>query len=638
MNNKPRYIIVMPTLDADDNVGMTIATKIAKAATAAGFSPIVCGSSNVQKLRSQYFTFYPCFSKINKNKYLSIFKKLFKKLFSPLTKFLAYQRSTDRHISSIGLFWIIFFFRTDIHYYICIRKFVSKIKIQSCDKIFIPNITTQNFPIWALFAATEIHKSQAEFTLFFDKNFRLGNKLSDYAAAIIFEKSSMRGKLLSITEDKNFIDYFIKEFALPIRFYPQIRYASDIILKKIILGIAIKEINLSPKILIFYSLKNLQSISSGSSLRLYLIMRYLKENSCRVHICIPKQHVKFKNCLISFYNIKENYVDKIIFFIHKIQQKIFLSKYRDIIQFITYIRNRENRKLRRKLSKILLSSNVIFVEHILYLDMITPLSKMADIPIFVTLYDDDSNRCYITYIKNFIRKIIIRRLEKVEKIATVEKTEHEMLNRYGLKNYLIPSTADTKTFFSGIIETDNKLDKTPPNILFVGSNYYPNIEAKNNIFYLAQKAKFLGHSWKFTIVGDCASPIESTSNVCATGVLSHENLVKAYANATLLISPLTSGVGAAVKAIEGLGTGKPFLGTSTTFRGLDVHNRRECFIEDNLEKYIERIQEILEIPEYTKMVGLCGKKFAEQYDFRNIFRPYLDFIYKEYPIKNISSL
>lgn len=619
MERDYRYIVAVPTLRSRASVGLDYIENLFHLAEKIGYSPVLykleCHNSKYEQVNENYnCSFIWTWG-------MSYIKNRVEKFFYKLV--CAIQ---NRAICNIQLI-LPFLTRLYQKLYNGIFGYAGiSMDIEKSDKILIIGINAENFAQCIFFAKRIVSEKKCCIFMLFDDTFHLAENFSSQVAKYIFEELSFEGKCLNYTESEVFRKYFINEFALPIRDGKCLFCSPDGSPEQFLLSKYEVSGKTSPaRPLIFYSLKNLSSPSSGSSLRFYLLVRYLKENFCNVSICIPKQNIEPICESIYSYDLPETVLDKITFILHKVQQKLSLSRFRDAIQLIAYTRSRDNRDLRRQLSFGLSCSDSLFVEHILYLDIVRPMARLAGIPIFVTLYDDDSNRCYLPIVKKFIKKVIIGRLKSADAIATVEKKEHDMLEECGLKNYLIPSTADTLTFYSNDTDCINFIDSDEYNILFVGSNYYPNIEAKKIIFELAKKALMKNFPWKFVIVGGCATPAESHENVKTYGVLNREELAQVYSRSSLLISPLVSGVGAAVKAIEGLGTGKPFLGTSITFRGLDVHDGQECFVEDDIDNFISRIHAIYTDQFRAESVGLRGKALARQYDFRNIFVPYLDF-------------
>lgn len=200
-----------------------------------------------------------------------------------------------------------------------------------------------------------------------------------------------------------------------------------------------------------------------------------------------------------------------------------------------------------------------------------------------------------------IEKVLLEKLLlKYEKDAIksafdvflVSRNDLEFFDNIVKRNYNLvenpPKITDIKT-------TDliiNKLNLKNKNIiLFVGSNWYPNIEAAifiaNN---LAPKLKDL----IFVIVGDCGAKIKfKTDNVIITGRVTDDELAELYHHSKLVLIPLIHGTGSSIKTIEAIGLGKMVLTTSVGVRGIDNINYKLVRVEDDFEKYPEIIMQLV---------------------------------------------
>lgn len=103
-------------------------------------------------------------------------------------------------------------------------------------------------------------------------------------------------------------------------------------------------------------------------------------------------------------------------------------------------------------------------------------------------------------------------------------------------------------------------------LLFVGSNFFANVEATD--FILRYIAPFV--NCKIKIVGNvCENYIGKhiPPNVLFTGQV--EDLLPYYANALAVIAPIFSGSGLKTKTVEALRYGKTIIGTHEAFQGID---------------------------------------------------------------------
>jgi hypothetical protein len=100
--------------------------------------------------------------------------------------------------------------------------------------------------------------------------------------------------------------------------------------------------------------------------------------------------------------------------------------------------------------------------------------------------------------------------------------------------------------------------------------------------------------------------------------------------ADLVPIPLPFGTGTSLKTIEAMAGGKVVLGTVAAFRGLEVTSGMEAVIEDDLDRYPERIVGLLADDAERTRIGASARCFATQYDYRIAYRAYLKML--EFPV------
>ncbi|MGC8680357.1 MAG: glycosyltransferase family 4 protein, partial [Candidatus Micrarchaeia archaeon] len=104
---------------------------------------------------------------------------------------------------------------------------------------------------------------------------------------------------------------------------------------------------------------------------------------------------------------------------------------------------------------------------------------------------------------------------------------------------------------------------------------------------------------EFIIVGKGCRP-EIDGNVHILGEVKNIDYVMKKADA--FIAPLISGKGLKTKILTYFEYKKPVIGTSLAFRGYNVKNRVNCIIEDNVDKFYLRIDELNEDPRLIKRI------------------------------------
>ena len=160
--------------------------------------------------------------------------------------------------------------------------------------------------------------------------------------------------------------------------------------------------------------------------------------------------------------------------------------------------------------------------------------------------------------------------------------------------------------------------------LFVGSAHIPNRNAAAELRSLALSASEddAGRTLLFVVAGDCAEP-ERLRNFIALGSVDAVALRLLYEATDVVLIPLRQGLGASIKTIEAMAAGKPVIGTAFGFRGFPIVSGRDCIVEDIIDRFPDRILELLAIPGRAETMGATARAFAEGYDYHRVNAAYL---------------
>lgn len=127
-----------------------------------------------------------------------------------------------------------------------------------------------------------------------------------------------------------------------------------------------------------------------------------------------------------------------------------------------------------------------------------------------------------------------------------------------------------------------------PFVLFVGSNFFANIEGLR-WFFLNVSDKV---NVEIKIVGSICDSFQQSKlskNVKLVGLV--DDLTEYYANALAVISPIFSGSGTKTKTIEALRYGKTIIGTSEAFSGVPLINN-SCILCESSNDFIRAINNL----------------------------------------------
>ena len=240
-----------------------------------------------------------------------------------------------------------------------------------------------------------------------------------------------------------------------------------------------------------------------------------------------------------------------------------------------------------------------------------------------------------------VRKILETFLEKnaykfANVVLTVSEREKSFLVSYGVKQdriEVIPNGVDTEVFkpLPDTIYVRNRYDlKDSPTIVFVGNmEYLPNQEAVHLIANgIAPKVLEEFGNVRFLIVGRGFNRLNlpTQHKLVFTGAV--DNVIEALAASDVAIAPLLHGSGTRLKVLEYFACGLPVVSTSVGVEGLEVDDGLNVFIEDDIDKFADRIVVLLKDRFTAKRLGANARNVAaKKYDWRIISKR-LDEIYK----------
>ena len=138
-----------------------------------------------------------------------------------------------------------------------------------------------------------------------------------------------------------------------------------------------------------------------------------------------------------------------------------------------------------------------------------------------------------------------------------------------------------------------KNESTKIELLFIGSNFYPNIHGIkwfiNNVLpKINANLTIIGRNLK-GIIPENISNIRLLSNV--------DDISSYYYNADIIIAPLFKGSGMKVKIAEAMMYGKPIIGTTEAFQG--YIQTKDMFLANNVNEFINAINSIKKL-RYSK--------------------------------------
>lgn len=156
-----------------------------------------------------------------------------------------------------------------------------------------------------------------------------------------------------------------------------------------------------------------------------------------------------------------------------------------------------------------------------------------------------------------------------------------------------------------------------PFVLFVGSKHSPNIEAAQQLKAISPQAEEID----FVVAGACCG-VGNDENFKSLGVVNDATLKVLYHRADAVVIPLTAGGGSSLKFYEAMAYAKPIISTSIGARGHDVRDGVELIVENSIERFASRIQQLRGNPGQMQALSVAARSYAESRDFRKTFAPY----------------
>jgi len=166
----------------------------------------------------------------------------------------------------------------------------------------------------------------------------------------------------------------------------------------------------------------------------------------------------------------------------------------------------------------------------------------------------------------------------------------------------------------------------PGHLVFCGvMNYYPNVEGCvwfcNEILPGVRKRH---PNVRFSIVGahptDEIMRLGDLEGVTVTGFVDdpREWLLRG----AISIAPLRIARGIQNKVLEAMALGLPVVGTTSATQGVGARSGHDYLVEDDADRQIEAISELLDDPRRARELGRTGRRFVEEnYDWEVCLQP-----------------
>lgn len=275
----------------------------------------------------------------------------------------------------------------------------------------------------------------------------------------------------------------------------------------------------------------------------------------------------------------------------------------------------------------------LLVEYAFDVDVLRNYASALGIPMIATAHDLHHPACSVASVRDYVEKRELGAMKTANSVMTVADFEHKWYREHGVENTCAPSCSDIaflefmpKEKARAAVEAHIGRGLRENVLFFIGSNHVPNRAAAKILRNLSLSLWMMRPGFADVILAGACWPKMVVENFISLGTVD-ETLKHALYNAcTLFVSPLPQGTGASVKTVEAMGNKTVILGTSHTFRGLEVVSGVHAFVSDDIPGYAKTIGDILARKNLLAAVGENARKLALRYDYRTACKPYLDFV------------
>ena len=254
-----------------------------------------------------------------------------------------------------------------------------------------------------------------------------------------------------------------------------------------------------------------------------------------------------------------------------------------------------------------------------------PATRIMD---FVDI-DSDKWKQYISYSSfplSWIYKLEGKRLEKYERkiserfqfCAVVSQKEAEIFRRFAHNGNImvIPNGVDSQFFHPAMFKEQRARSKEHRAIIFTGAmDYFPNIDGvlyfQKEILPLIEKEV---PDVKFYIVGSNPTQkirmMREEENIEVTGYV--DDIRPYISKASVSVVPLRIGKGIQNKILEAMAMGVPVVATSQAIAGIEVENGKEIFIEDQPQRFANRVVKLIKDEDLRKSISIQARQLVEK--------------------------
>jgi glycosyltransferase involved in cell wall biosynthesis len=397
------------------------------------------------------------------------------------------------------------------------------------------------------------------------------------------------------------------------------------------------------RIAVFYPWTGLPAMDRGSARRVVPLVRLLAERYEYVRIVSPgdqRKRLNLENVEYRFLApsaIERLWLKAAFAVFDGAFHRLFHGRVtpRERRQWWHYLSADFQRSLAREARRIVSWSSVVLLEYPFWEKAVLASCAKTRKKSLLTIHDALSDLVVSSaWLRTKVRRRELSAARKASRVFCVSEGDRQSFAKAGIIAQLVPHGIDIEVGEQDsapespeLLQVEAARGSGKTVCLFVGSSLHSNQEAVEAIrgmaAALAQKGEF-----QFAIAGACLPRGTYEGHVISFGPAEEALLNKLYRETDIVLAPLTSGTGTSLKVLEAFVYGKALIASRTGVRGYPVRNGMECVVCDEPRLYPDILASLRADPGRLRALGEAGRSFVKAYDYRVIYRPYLECIEK----------
>jgi glycosyltransferase involved in cell wall biosynthesis len=298
-----------------------------------------------------------------------------------------------------------------------------------------------------------------------------------------------------------------------------------------------------------------------------------------------------------------------------------------------YLRPRIGGRFKRVCAAAVKDADVVFLEYPFWAKPLSSLCSACSKRLILTNHDQ-AWKSWTSYglARRFgaelLKKLEVSAMRSADRCVVVSTADRDAFAAMGVDAVVIPNAVDCEVSpvaTASSLGAKWEIIRGSAAALFVGGGWFPNQVAVARICHdIAPRLPEVA----FYVIGRCTDGFFGTrpSNVLFLQGVDSADLEGFYSLADVVVIPISEGTGTSLKAVEALSRGKAVVSTSVGVRDLPVVSGVHALVEDDFSKYPEVIRGVLADTSRRASLELSARQVMLRYDYRTVYRPYLDMI------------